>query len=78
MQRVVWHTMWQLLTAGIWGTFESTEGEVIKISMAALRGELFSRYKAWRGKTVTRVSKLNLNMLGTRDSFGLRAKAMES
>ena len=46
--------------------------------MAALRGEVFSWYKAWRGQTVTRVSELNLNVLGSRDSFGLRAKAMES
>ena len=32
---------------------------------------------AWRGQTVTRVSKIKLNVLGTRDPFDLRAKAME-
>ena len=82
LQRWVWAVCWTLLSASIWGRFEPTESEAFKVSMIALRGESFSWYKAYHrlfpNRKLSRLANFTVAMVGTKNEFVLRAKAMDT
>jgi hypothetical protein len=76
------HMVWRLLTAGVWGSFESNEGEAFKVAVMCFRHELFQWYearaRAHRDECLTRVADFVPSMLGSKGKKALKTKAAET
>ena len=82
MQRWRWAVLWRLLSSGLWGRWEHTEEEKLKVAIQGLQNALSSWYKrVYRRRPrvhVTRISSITLKMIGTDSKFKLKLKAMET
>ena len=79
MQRWCWNVLWRLMRAGIWGAFEATEEERMKVCIlavhAALRRWYKQMYRQSKRTTLTRISGLTLKMVGTPDKCKILASS---
>ena len=76
MQHLLAHLVWSLITANVWNIPGPTQN-VLELSVARLRAELFAWYGAG-GKGYTRVQQLLPSMLGTSDAKALKLHASET
>jgi hypothetical protein len=72
--------LWRLLRSGVWGAFETTDEEQLKVAILSLRAELLAWYAAQQrlGIYHTQLASITKKMIGTSAGEHLKLKAMEA
>ena len=74
--------LWELLSANVWPCAQRTEAERIKVGMLLVVQELKAFYRSFDaahpGHPASRIGRLTVKMVGTKDDRKLKLKAMET